>query len=163
MKYIAVFDDDFLTNFRLDDNGLTLVVRDKCWVTRAVKLQPLISEILVFDNGKSVYLDKDHIDALIDYERNIEVKKFVTRLIASFEDIPMSKRGKRRCEMSIDDAINIIENEKACVLRNIQGCNRDCANCDLVLPDEDIISAYNYVIAVLQGVKYGNRKRNDNF
>ena len=62
MKYIAVFDDDFLTNFRLDDNGLTLVMNDKGGATRAVKLKPLISEILVFDNGKSVYLNRDHID-----------------------------------------------------------------------------------------------------
>lgn len=65
--------------------------------------------------------------------------------------------------MSIDDVINVIEHEKACVLRNIRGCNHDCTNCDLVLPDEDIISAYNYVIAILQGVKYGNRKSNGNF
>lgn len=87
MKYIAVFDDDFLTDFRLDDNGLTLVMTDKGGATRAVKLEPLIREILVFDNGKSCYLNRDHIDALIEYERNIEVKKAVTRLIASFEDV----------------------------------------------------------------------------
>lgn len=87
MKYIAVFDDYFLSNFRLDDNGLTLVMNDKYGFTRAVRLKPLISEILVFDNGESVYLNRDHIDVLLEYERNIEVKKAVTRLIASFEDI----------------------------------------------------------------------------
>lgn len=87
MKYIAVFDDYFLSNFRLDDNGLTLVMNDKYGSTRAVRLEPLISETLVFDNGKSVYLTKDHIDALLEYERNIEARKAVTRLLASLEDI----------------------------------------------------------------------------
>ena len=37
MKY-ARFSDDFLSNFRLDDNGETLVLTDKRGYTRAVKL-----------------------------------------------------------------------------------------------------------------------------
>ena len=40
MKYIAVFDDEFLSNFRLDDNGETLVLTDKRGYTRVVKLLP---------------------------------------------------------------------------------------------------------------------------
>ncbi|MBR4683180.1 MAG: hypothetical protein IKP06_07810 [Elusimicrobiaceae bacterium] len=56
--------------------------------------------------------------------------------------------------MTVDDVINVIEHEKECVNRNIRGCNRDCAKCDLVLPDADIIAAYNYVLSVLRGLKY---------
>ena len=42
MKYIAVFDDEFLEGFRRDDDGLTLVLdgQNKC-CTRAVRLKPL--------------------------------------------------------------------------------------------------------------------------
>lgn len=39
MKY-AIFSDDFLSYFRLDDNGETLVLTDKRGFTRAVKLLP---------------------------------------------------------------------------------------------------------------------------
>lgn len=39
MKY-AQFSDDFLSDFRLDDNGETLVLNDKRGYTRAVKLLP---------------------------------------------------------------------------------------------------------------------------
>lgn len=56
--------------------------------------------------------------------------------------------------MTVERAIEVIETEKACVLRNIKNqCNRDCANCDLVLPDMDIIIAYNYALAVLNDLK----------
>lgn len=41
MKYMAIFDDDFLQYFRRDDNGMTLVVNDRDGLTRAVRLQPL--------------------------------------------------------------------------------------------------------------------------
>lgn len=39
MKY-AKFSDDFLSYFRLNDNGETLVLTDKLGCTRAVKLLP---------------------------------------------------------------------------------------------------------------------------
>lgn len=39
MKY-AKFSDDFLSYFRLDDSGKTLVLTDKRGYTRAVKLLP---------------------------------------------------------------------------------------------------------------------------
>lgn len=39
MKY-AIFSDVFLSDFRLDDNGETLVLTDKRGYTRAVKLLP---------------------------------------------------------------------------------------------------------------------------
>ena len=40
-------------------------------------------------------------------------------------------------EMTIEQAIETIITEKKCVLRNIaNACNKDCYNCDLVLPNE---------------------------
>lgn len=49
--------------------------------------------------------------------------------------------------------IKVIETEKQCVLRNVVNhCDRKCENCDLVLPDSDVIGAYNYCLAVLYGI-----------
>ncbi|MBO4734238.1 MAG: hypothetical protein J5662_07165 [Clostridia bacterium] len=39
MTYKAVFTDEFLSYFRLDDNGKTLVLTDKAGLTRAVTLE----------------------------------------------------------------------------------------------------------------------------
>lgn len=39
MMYKALFTDEFLSHFRLDDNGKTLVLTDKTWTTRAVRLE----------------------------------------------------------------------------------------------------------------------------
>ena len=39
MRYKAVFTDEFLSYFRLDDNGKTLVLTDKQGFTRAVPLE----------------------------------------------------------------------------------------------------------------------------
>ena len=41
MKYIAIIDDKFISNFRTDDNGRTLVVCDERGFTRAMHLTPL--------------------------------------------------------------------------------------------------------------------------
>lgn len=47
--------------------------------------------------------------------------------------------------------IEIMENEKLCIERNINtNCNRDCKNCDLVLPDDVILSAYDKAIIAIQ-------------
>lgn len=49
--------------------------------------------------------------------------------------------------------MNIIENEKECVKRQ-NGCfcdnKRDCKNCDLVLPEESIVKAYDITIEVIK-------------
>ena len=60
---IAIFDDDFLSNFRLDDNGLTLVLRDKTECTRAVELKPADRPTLIY-KGQVVYLTDEHIEAM---------------------------------------------------------------------------------------------------
>ena len=47
------------------------------------------------------------------------------------------------------EAVEIIKTEKKCVLRNMRGCNRDCGKCDLVLPEESILLAYDMAIRSL--------------
>lgn len=68
MKYIAIFDDDMLCNFRRDDNGLTLVLTDSLGFERGVALKPLIKPVIIADDGESAYLTNGHIKAFLDYE-----------------------------------------------------------------------------------------------
>ena len=75
MKYIAIFDDDMLCDFRRDDNGLTLVLDDSHGFTRAVGLKPIIKPIITSTEGESAYLSDGHIKALMDYEQYKRFKK----------------------------------------------------------------------------------------
>ena len=80
MKYIAVFDDDFLQNFRRDDpDQLTLVLTGLRGDTRAVRIKPVIRPVCTVENGESVYLSKGHIDALLAYEKKQAVEEFVAK------------------------------------------------------------------------------------
>lgn len=58
-------------------------------------------------------------------------------------------------DFDIDRVIKVLENEKKCVIRNIMHeCSRDCAKCDLVRPDKDVvITAYNFALEVLNDVR----------
>lgn len=53
--------------------------------------------------------------------------------------------------MTAERAIKVIQTEKKCVLRNIRGCDRECGKCDLVLPDDEILTAYDMAIELLKG------------
>lgn len=75
MKYIAIFDDSMLSNFRLDnEDKLTLVLTDKDNFTRAVRLKPIIRPVLTVteDCGgiatNSIYLTEEHINVMKKYE-----------------------------------------------------------------------------------------------
>ncbi len=53
--------------------------------------------------------------------------------------------------MTNERAIEVLRTEKKCVLRNIRGCDRKCEECDLCLPDEDVLTAYDLAIKALEG------------
>ena len=63
-------------------------------------------------------------------------------------------------EMTNELAIEVLETEKKCVKRNIAGCCRECAECDLVLPDEEILGAYDWAIRLLSEEAFGNVEDN---
>ena len=86
MKYLAVIDDAFMSNFRFDDNGLVLVVKDKCDAERAMQLMPIHRPVLTAENGTSVYLNKEHIDVLCDYEREQALKEMVKKFNDGISD-----------------------------------------------------------------------------
>ena len=84
MKYIAIFDDSMLSNFRLDDEDrLTIVLTDKNNGTRAVRLKPIIRPVLTVteDCGgsatNSIYLTEGHINAMKDYEERETMKEIL--------------------------------------------------------------------------------------
>ena len=47
----------------------------------------------------------------------------------------------------LNNTIGVLAFEQECVRRN--DCDRNCAQCDLVLPDKMILDAYSYAIDVL--------------
>lgn len=49
----------------------------------------------------------------------------------------------------LKSTIEVLKQEKECVERNIGGCDRNCANCDLVLPDQKILDGYDFAIGLL--------------
>lgn len=53
--------------------------------------------------------------------------------------------------MTNERVIEVLRTEKKCVLRNIRGCDRECGKCDLVLPDEEVLTAYDMAIKIIQG------------
>lgn len=60
--------------------------------------------------------------------------------------------------MGINQIIEILEIERECVKRNVRkDCDRDCGNCDLVLEDEEILTAYTLAISILKTI-HGDRK-----
>lgn len=60
--------------------------------------------------------------------------------------------------MGIEQIIEILNIEKECVKRNInKDCNKDCGSCDLVLEDEEILTAYTLAISILKTI-HGDRK-----
>ena len=48
-----------------------------------------------------------------------------------------------------------MRNERLCVVRasTINHCNRDCQNCDLLLPTDEILEAYDCVIGIIDNLK----------
>ena len=52
-------------------------------------------------------------------------------------------------EEKIDEAIELMKNEKACILK-ADTCDRDCSKCKLVRKTEDLLSAYDLTIKSLE-------------
>lgn len=86
MKYLVILDDEILSNFRTDDYGKTLVLIDKNGFTRAMKLIPLVKPLVTNENGFALYLTQEHIDCLLDYEREESLKRILESFNFNGED-----------------------------------------------------------------------------
>ena len=58
--------------------------------------------------------------------------------------------------MNMQRVVDILKTEKECVERAGTGtpnkaCNRECADCDLVLDDKEILQAYTLAIGCIEG------------
>lgn len=85
MKYLAIFDDEFLWNFRKD--GLTLVLKDKAGATRGVQLKPLIRPVVINEkSGESVYITDGHIKAMLNYEEKETLKKIMDQIYTDLKN-----------------------------------------------------------------------------
>ena len=90
MNYIAVFDDDFLSNLRLDDEDkLTLVLTDKNYETRTVRLKPVIRPTLIFNDGVSLYLNQGDINAMLKHEEMEKIKKVIEQMNNSIKELDL--------------------------------------------------------------------------
>lgn len=90
MKYIAIIDDEFLSNFRVDVKGsgcdldMILVVQDDRWYQRGIRIQPIGRPMIVNTDGNSAYLNHEHIDCLLEMERKHMFDEVVKNVMNSF-------------------------------------------------------------------------------
>ena len=84
MKWIAILDENFISNFRVDMDGVklpTMVVRDNAGFNRGISLKPLTKEMFITKDGESVYLSQNHIDRLMEMERDITINREVKDIL----------------------------------------------------------------------------------
>lgn len=56
--------------------------------------------------------------------------------------------------MNMNRVVEILKIEKECVERqDTPKCNRDCENCDLLLPTEEVKQAYTLAIGCIEGTQ----------
>lgn len=88
MKYIAIVDDEFISNFRVEtecfSTNTILVVTDKAGATRGIKLEPLCRPMIATEDGQSAYLRQSHIDCLIEMERKEMYDKLLSDVMIQF-------------------------------------------------------------------------------
>lgn len=59
--------------------------------------------------------------------------------------------------MSIERALALMRIELHCVERNKNGCDRDCARCELVQDTQELITAYKRIISYIESTnKFNN-------
>ena len=52
--------------------------------------------------------------------------------------------------MTTDQILKVLRNERECIKRQNGKCDRNCARCDLCLPDNEILEVYDFLIAQLE-------------
>lgn len=95
MKWIAILDNEFLSNFRVDvgeiphSSNIVLVVKDERGFERGVRIQPIGRAMVVSSDGNSAYLNQSHIDCLLEMEKKQMFDEAVRDMMNSFrrEDV----------------------------------------------------------------------------
>lgn len=95
-----------------------------------------------------VNVDKDELVRALNYDRNQFNEGYRKGYFAAME--------RKNDTTALDRVIDIMQRERKCVLRqDTVECDCDCANCELVLPKEEVNAAYDYVLVILQAIKLG--------
>ena len=77
MKYIAVIDDDMLTDIR----ELRIVVVSPKNGCQNVSVKPLLTHTVTLEDGQSLYLTQGHINAMMEYEKMAVIKRIIGDVI----------------------------------------------------------------------------------
>ena len=48
--------------------------------------------------------------------------------------------------MNTDQILKVLKNERECITRQNGKCDRNCKECDLCLPDDEILEVYDFLI-----------------
>ena len=48
--------------------------------------------------------------------------------------------------MNTDQILKVLKNERECITRQNGKCDRNCKDCDLCLPDDEILEVYDFLI-----------------
>ena len=84
MKYIAVFDEEELTNdLRHEFNRYALTAK---FNNRVKRLIPVVTSMIINGEGTTAYLTQGHIDCLTEYERQQMMQEMMDRLKESMEE-----------------------------------------------------------------------------
>ncbi len=83
MKYLAIINDEFLSNFRVDveDLDMVLVVEDETRSARGIYLKPIVKEMLVTKEGLSAYLPEETVNHMLEWEKEQLEKRAIQSLI----------------------------------------------------------------------------------
>lgn len=89
MKYIAIVDDTFLSNFRVDTgmDGIVLVCQDKRGMERSVVLKPLNMPAFITRDGISMYLTEEQLNEIGAYFQKKALEECHKKLMEDFDEI----------------------------------------------------------------------------
>lgn len=95
MKYLVIFDDEDLKDYRTDDRGLTLVLTDKAMSTRAKRLIPMARPLAFNTDGRFAYLSDGHMECIKKYEEEQCLKRMIDNMWNDYFNF----YGSRKCDL----------------------------------------------------------------
>lgn len=82
MKYLAIIDEDLLSDFRVDvgyppHSNMVMVAKDERGFERGIVIKPIATEMFVTTEGKSAYLSQELVSALMEVESKRTIEKAI--------------------------------------------------------------------------------------
>lgn len=131
MKYMVIVDEVSVVDKDKDPHIELGLGGDAVTNVAAV---PIFKPIMVSDNGGFVYMDQEHIDVLIDYERKENLKSIINRMYGS---ISMAKFDTKSIPfIPYDSSTGSINPQAVCVLK----CCDTCKHKDKLITQEPCFS-----------------------